>query len=168
MSQENSLETAPTQQQDVRPYVARFLFGKPILIAKNRVKLLAIEETVRELPVTELLVDGKAWTWCEVQYSQQKGKESIEEAKENASTMTGPDMYHLLDSDNKIRANIWIPVRLNRKIEVVYYDADENQIFTKLYDAASDEITVLQEINQYFNAEHYNCNMIEWNLKIKV
>lgn len=166
----NTINTSNTSIQDLRPYVARFMFGKPIMVAKSNLKLLEITENIRYSPISQICVPGnifKSWNWCEIQYSKRKGQESIEEVKENSSTMIGPDLYHLYDENNKIRVNIWIPITLKNKIEVVYYDENEQQILTQLYNADIYEGKVLHDINQYFNAQNASYRMkIEWNIDL--
>lgn len=42
--------------------------------------------------------------------------------------MSGPDMLHLVDEHDKIRVNVWQPVRIPSTVEIVLYDKAEKQV----------------------------------------
>src|SRR5436189_299387 len=95
-------------QPDPRPYVAKSWNGRPTFIARqgmdmgnSEIKGFLFEKWIGQKSHKEM-------DFIELGYSFLKSRSLMSEVMMGRSSYSGPDMFHLVDSnDGKIKMNIW-------------------------------------------------------------
>ena len=151
---------------DTRAYVPKYHKLKPMFIALKGTNMEGSSVGYRRLQewtcgakdstgygsMDEAKEKKKSLTVCEVLYSQPKAAVLMAEVY-TGGTMTGPDMFHVIDEHKKVRINIWQAVKMD-KMEIVINDEKENALLTSLVELTDNPVELARNLWNNYCRQH--------------